>query len=106
MKASTSPRRGLRPGLVVLLVLAGFFIALPWLGCVSNARVLGGATPDDYFFWPRVCTFGFPGVQIAPTLAAPLGLPGFTGPYWGNLIVGSVYLVAAVYVAFTKRSWR
>jgi len=31
-------------------------------------------------------------------------VPGFTGPYWGNLVLGMVYLVAAVYAAFTKRS--
>ena len=46
-----------------------------------------------------VCTVGT-GVPNAPGF----DVPGFTGPYWGNLIAGIVYLVAAFYVAFTKRS--
>jgi hypothetical protein len=48
----------------------------------------------------RICTVGFPGV---PAPQDAYGLPGFTGPYWGNLIVGVAYLVAAVYVAANKR---
>jgi hypothetical protein len=30
-------------------------------------------------------------------------IPGFTGPFWGNLILGIVYLLAAVYVTFRRR---
>ena len=76
-------------------MLAAFLTALPWLGCgwnpvtkVLDANVLG------------FCTFGFPGQPPLPSY----GLPGFTGPYWGNLIACIVYLVAAFYVALTKRS--
>ena len=39
-----------------------------------------------------------------PALQGGWGLPGLAGPYWGNLIVGAVYLVAALYAALTKRS--
>ena len=80
------------------LLSAAFFAALPWLLCVSNVFVLGGTSPDDYLFWPRVCTVGFP----VPPLPQP-GLPGFNGPYWGYLILGIVYLIASVYVAVSKR---
>lgn len=44
------------------------------------------------------CTFGHPALQ-----GGGWGLPGFNGPYWGNLVAGIAYLVAAFYVAFTKR---
>ena len=104
MRASTRPRSGLlRVGLVALLVVAAFFAVLPWLGC------LGTHPRGDQFFMARVCTVGFP----PPTMGdrglgglgppTPLGVPGFSGPYWGNLIVGVLYLVAARYTAFTKR---
>jgi hypothetical protein len=95
VNASTRPKRGLRLGLVVLLVLATFFTALPWLSC--------GWNPVKHIVDPTVlgiCTFGFAGGPPLPSSY----LPGFGGPYWGNLIVGIVYLVAAFYVAFTKRS--
>ena len=46
-----------------------------------------------------VCTFGYSGAQFRPSL----GLPGFTGPYWGNLVVGAAYLASAFFVGFTKR---
>jgi hypothetical protein len=77
---------------VVLLVLAAFFAAAPWLGCV---------VPLPYWtvtvFALRACTFG----DLA--LRAGYGLPGFGGPYWGNLIVGIAFVIAAVYAASTKR---
>ena len=76
------------------------------VGCVANARVFGGTSPDDYLFWPRLCTVGSSSGQNpfpVSVMAALLGLPGFTGPYWGNLVVGIAYLVAAVYVAVSKR---
>ena len=54
---------------------AAFFAALPWLG----------GSPSE----------------LRPETQS--GLPGFSGPYWGNLIVGIAYGVAAVYVAVSKR---
>lgn len=47
----------------------------------------------------RVCTFG-----IGVVFERSAGIPGFNGPYWGYLIVGIAYVVAALFVAFTKRS--
>lgn len=76
-----------------MLLLAAFFAAAPWLGCVVPLP-----------FWTvtsfalRACTFGDPALQ------AGYGLPGFGGPYWGNLIVGIAYAIAALYAAFTKRA--
>jgi hypothetical protein len=93
--APPSPERGLlRLGVVVLLLLAAFFTALPWLGCVRN--------PVTHVIEPfllRVCTFGT-GVQFERSN----GLPGFSGPYWGSLIVGVAYLIAAILAARTRRS--
>jgi hypothetical protein len=109
VSASTRPRIGpLRVSLVVLLVVAAFFAVLPWLGC------LGTHPRGDQFFMARVCTVGYPspimgdrglGQGLGPlTLPpGPIDLPGFSGPYWGNLIVGVLYLLAARYTAFTKR---
>jgi hypothetical protein len=80
-------------GVVALLVLAAFFAAAPWLGCVI-------ALP----FWQvtsfslRACTFGDLALRVG------YGLPGFAGPYWGNLIVGIAYVIAAAFAALTKRS--
>jgi hypothetical protein len=93
VSALTRPKRGLRLGLVALLVLAAFFTALPWLSCGWNpvTKVL-----DPSFL--GFCTFGFQGLPPSSSF------PGFTGPYWGNLIFGIVYLIAAFYVALTKRS--
>jgi hypothetical protein len=90
-----SGRRALQAIALFGLLSAAFFAALPWFGCAWN--------PVRNFFDPNFlgfCTFGFPGPQLAPR---PIGLPGFGGPYWGNLIVGLAYLVAAVYVAISKR---
>lgn len=95
MNAPAGPKRGLlRLGVVALLLLAAFFTALPWLGCGSNpvTHIIDSSLL-------RICTFGT-GVQFE----ASFGLPGFTGPYWGNLVVGVVYLIAAIFAAFTKRS--
>jgi hypothetical protein len=75
------------------LLSAAFWVWLPWLGCAWN--------PVTRFVdvnGLRVCTLGFG----AP--AAAYGLPGFTGPYWGNLIVGIAYIAAAIVVARTKRA--
>lgn len=110
MSASTRPRSGLlRVGLVVLLVVAAFFAALPWLGCLAvHPRGILAFANDD-FFMVRVCTVGFPppimGDRGLGGLGppAPFGVPGFSGPYWGNLFVGVLYLAAAAYTAFTKR---
>ncbi len=80
--------------MVALLLGGAFFAASPWLGCVVLLP-----------FWRvdatmlRFCTFGFPG-PFPPT---GYGLPGFTGPYWGNLMMGVLYLVAAIVVARRRR---
>ncbi len=104
MNAPEGPTRGLlRVGLVVLLVLAAFFAALPWLGCLAGHPLGIFAFANDDFFMLRVCTSGVAGGF--PSLGfTPPGLPGFNGPYWGNLAVGIAYLIAAIYVAFTKRA--
>jgi hypothetical protein len=81
-----------RVAAVVGLLSAGFWSALPWLGCIPN--------PVTHIVDPlllRVCTFGLPGLWPGD------GFPGFSGPYWGNLIVGIAYLIAALFVGFTKR---
>jgi hypothetical protein len=88
----------LRVVAVIGLVSAGFFASLPWLGCAFWGRINGTLT--GYADMARLCTFGFPGI---PGPQYVYGLPGFTGPYWGNLIVGAAYLVAAVYVAVARR---
>jgi hypothetical protein len=89
------PQRGLlRIGLVVLLVVGALFDALPWLGCLTRVR------PDLILSLPfGVCT-----ATIWPKLPTDgISIPGFTGPYFGNLILGIVYLVVAVYVTFRMR---
>jgi len=81
-----------RLGVVILLLVGGYFAAAPWLGCVI-------ALP----FWHvtefalRGCTFG----DLA--LRRGYGLPGFDGPYWGNLVVGILYVLAAILVAARTR---
>ena len=93
-----SRRHTFRVIAVVGLLSAAFFAALPWLGCSSWGHVNG--TLAGYAVMARICTVGLPGVPSQDAY----GLPGFTGPYWGNLIVGVAYLVAAVYVAVRGRS--
>jgi hypothetical protein len=88
-------RRGpLRLTVVALLGLAAIFSAGPWLTCalVVPFWIINA-------FAMRACTFGDPALQGGWGL-----LPGFGGPYWGNLLVGVVYLIAALYAALTKRS--
>jgi len=82
----------LRLAAVLGLLSAGFWSALPWLGCDLNP-VTHAVDP----FLLRVCTFGDPGLPAAD------GVPGFSGPYWGNLIVGIAYLIAGLVVGLTKR---
>ena len=79
-------------GVVVLLLVAAFFAAAPWLGCalvpplwIVDAAIL------------RACTLG----DLA--LRSGYGVPGFTGPYWGNLVIGILYLGAAIVVARRMR---
>lgn len=84
----------LRIGVVALLVVAAaYFAAAPWLGC---AIVLPFWAVTEFTL--RACTFGDRALPLS------YGLPGFTGPYWGNLLVGVAYLIAAVSAALTKRS--
>lgn len=93
-----SGSRPLRPVLVAGLVLAAVFIAEPWLTCalVPPFWRLDLLRLDIYRI--TACTFG------APELQSGWGLPGFNGPFWGNLVVGVGYLFAALLAAFTKRS--
>lgn len=94
-------------GLVLLLVLAAFFAALPWLGCLASHPLGIFAFGNDDFFMLRACTVGLPTPSVGrPDLGPPppRGLPGFNGPYWGNFIVGTFYLAAALYAARTRRS--
>lgn len=98
MSASTLPARGrLRVGLVVLLVLAAFFAALPWLGCVGShpLGIFAGIVNDGFLMF-RLCTWSLHSV-------GQTGIPGFTGPYYGSLVFGIVFIVAALFAAFTKR---
>ena len=78
-----------RVAVVMLLVLAAFFASAPWLSCVLVIPVFRIDLTSL-----QLCTLGIGGFH----LPAGYGLPGFTGPYWGNLIVGIAYLVAAVAV--------
>jgi hypothetical protein len=85
---------------VALLLLGAFFGGLQWLGCLASHPLGILAFARDDFFMLRVCTVGLPGLQPEPRV---VNVPGFSGPYWGNLMVLVAYLVAAVYVGFTKR---
>jgi hypothetical protein len=81
-----------RLGLVILLLVAAYFAAAPWLGCAL--------VPPFWIvnaFSLRACTFG----DLA--LRSGYGAPGFTGPFWGNLVVGIFYVVAAIFVARRRR---
>jgi len=49
----------------------------------------------------RICTVGLPGLPPAPQL---VNVPGFSGPYWGSMMVLVVYLVATVYVGVHEAS--
>ncbi len=92
LNAPARSRRGpLRVGVVALLLVASFLTALPWLGCGWSIHAIDWSLLGT-------CTFGA-GVQFRPSS----GLPGFTGPYWGNLMVGAGYLIAAIFAAATKR---
>jgi hypothetical protein len=83
---------GARLGVVILLLVAAYFAAAPWLGC---AVVLPFWHVDAFTL--RVCTFG----DVA--LRSGYGLPGFAGPHWGNLAVGILYVIAAIFVARRMR---
>ena len=84
---------GARLGVVILLLVAAYFAAGPWLGC---AVVLPFWHVDAFTL--RACTFGDVGLR-----SGGYGVPGFTGPYWGNLVVGILYVVAAIFVARRRR---
>jgi hypothetical protein len=101
VKQRARPRRSqLRVGLVVALLFAALFAALPWLGCITSIRAGLFAFPYVSAMW-GVCTFG---IGLGFGRPTDISIPGFSGPFWGNLIVGIGYVVAALYVAFTKRS--
>jgi len=101
MNASRGSRGGrLRLGLVILLLVGAFFVALPWLGCMMSVRPGLYAFPNLSVMWGPCTYLSFP---LRPNNEA-INVPGFAGPYWGNLILGVAYLIAAVYVAVTKRS--
>jgi hypothetical protein len=82
-----------RVALIVLLVAGAYFVAAPWLGCVLLVPIWRIDPP-----MVGVCTFGGPGPA-----SARYGLPGFNFPYWGYLVVGVIYLAAAIFVARWRR---
>ena|SRR2546428_10726245 len=86
----------IRLAAVVGLLSAAFWAALPWLGCAWNP-ITKTVDLDSL----RICTFGFPGLPGPPT---GYGVPGFVGPYWGNLIVGIAYAIAAAVVTLKARA--
>ena len=92
VKLPPGRRSPLRSGLVLLLVVAAFFAALPWLSCVWGA-------PTALFdpFRIGICTSG---LAFFPNRG---GIPGFSGPFYGSLIVGLIFLTAAVFAAVTRR---
>lgn len=103
VRVDEQARRGpsaLRIGVVLLLVIGALFAALPWIGC---SLLVPFWRPDLDSM--RICVVGLgpPDGPFGSLSRAGYGLPGFAGPYWGNLLVGIAYLVAAGYVAFTKR---
>jgi hypothetical protein len=99
--AAAGSRGGLlRAGLVVLLLVGAFFVALPWLGCMMSVRPGLYAFPNLSVMWGPCTTVAFP----LRNSNEALSIPGFSGPYWGNLILGLAYVIAAVYVAVTRRS--
>jgi hypothetical protein len=81
-----------RLGLVVLLLVAAYLAAAPWVGCafVPPFWIVDGGSL-------RACTFG----DLA--LRSGYGVPGFTGPFWGNLLAGIFYVIAALFVARRRR---
>ena len=64
---------------------------------MASVRPAPIAFPNLSVMWGP-CTY-----QSFPPLPNQLVVPGFTGPYWGYLGLGIVYLVAAIYVSRTKR---
>jgi hypothetical protein len=81
-----------RLGVVILLLAGAFFVLAPWLSCALVVPIWRFNA-----FTISACTFG------DPALASGYGVPGFAGPYWGRLLVGIVYLVAAVLVIQRRR---
>lgn len=77
----------LRMILVLLLIGAAFFAAVPWLDCT---RALGQFTGIGMF---GVCTFGI----------GTVGQGGAPGHYL-NLVVGAFYLVVASWLASTRQT--
>ncbi|HEY6957915.1 MAG TPA: hypothetical protein VI814_03740 [Candidatus Limnocylindria bacterium] len=83
---------------VIGLLSAAFFAVLPWLGCMAAARGLGIVPGLRTMLGP--CTY----LAFRTIPGQDVGIPGFSyPPYWGYLVVGVAYLVAAVYVAVNKR---
>lgn len=74
--------------ILVLLLLGGAYAAAqPWLGCVRALLPFSGSD------WFLVCTFGF-------------GIPGAGGVagHYISFLAGVLYLVAALWLARTKRT--
>jgi len=84
-----------RAAALVGLLSAAFWSVLPWLGCAFNP-----ITKSIDVSSLRTCTVG-PGFPLPPT---GYGLPGFVGPYWGNLLVAVAYVIAAAVLAVKTRS--
>ncbi len=73
----------LRAIVVVLLIWAAYWAALPWLDCARAVSAFDRGL--------ELCSFGAP-------LASPARI------LWPNLVLGAVYLVVAALVA--ARRWR
>ena len=95
--------RAMRVVLIVLLVVGAYLAAAPWLGCIHLVYFIPGhglfSTLSPQLI--GLCTFG---INTFPFPVTPgQGIPGFSGPYWGNLFLGILYLVAAVFVTRRRR---
>jgi hypothetical protein len=77
-----------RAGLVLLLLGGAYFASLPWTSC---ALPLGLRWEPVLF---RICAFG--------TGNAAFDRQG-PGPLWPYLVIATIYVLAALAVAFTRR---
>ncbi len=85
LRSALRSPRVVRAALVILLVGGAYFAALRWLQCVFPFGP-GRWYPQMWGF----CAFGSGNAAFDQT--GP-------GPLWPNLVVGGVYVIAALYVA-------
>jgi hypothetical protein len=70
---------------VVLLVWAAYWAALPWIDCLRSFPAAVSINESV-----RFCTFGS-------------AIPGFVPVHGWNLLAGALYVVAAVWVLVRRR---